>query len=167
VVVLLWDASALAKRYAPEVGSDVVDSLFAVLPTSQMVSSAISYAEIYSILLRLRNRGAIDRVAFDTAKTSLRAELINDPDFVLLAVNDVAFYNGIALMEAHNVNATDAALLVLFRAYLQTFPVNSGITFLLVASDERLVRTAHAEGLRSLNPETVSVADAASLLASL
>lgn len=29
MVFLLWDASALAKRYAPEVGSDTVDALFA------------------------------------------------------------------------------------------------------------------------------------------
>lgn len=50
-------------------------------------------------------------------------------------------------MEAHNLNATDAALLILFQAYAQTFAPDSGLTFLLVAADERLVRTAQAEGL--------------------
>src|SRR5215470_6491949 len=104
MIVLLWGASALAKRYAPEIGSDTVDALFTAVPTAQMVSSAISYAEIYSILLRKFNRAAIDRLAFETAKSSLRTELINDPDFVLLSINDTAFYNGIALMEAHNLN---------------------------------------------------------------
>jgi hypothetical protein len=46
----------------------------------------------------------------------LRAEPINDPDFVLLSIDDTAFYNGIALMEAHHLNATDAALLILFQS---------------------------------------------------
>lgn len=91
MVILLWDASALAKRYAPEVGSDTVDALFAEVPTAQMVSSAVSYAEIYSILLRTYNRGGIDRTAFETAKSALRAELINDPDFILLSIGDTAF----------------------------------------------------------------------------
>ncbi len=124
MAVLLWDASALAKRYAPEVGSDTVDALFAAVPTARMVSSIITYAEIYSILLRKFNRAAIDLTAFDTAKSALRAELINDPDFVLLSIDDTAFYSGIALMEAHNLNATDAALLILFQNYVKT--VDSG-----------------------------------------
>jgi predicted nucleic acid-binding protein len=167
MVVLLWDASALAKRYAPEVGSDTVDALFTAVPTAQMVSSAVSYAEIYSILLRKFNRAAIDRTAFDTAKSSLRAELINDPDFVLLSIDDTAFYKGIALMEAHNLNATDSALLILFQSYVQTFTPDSGMTFLLVAADERLVRTAQAEGLRAMNPETLPVAGVPVFLVSL
>lgn len=167
MIVLLWDASALAKRYAPEVGSDTVDALFAAVPTAQRVSSAISYAEIYSILLRKFNRSAINRTAFTVAKSSLRAELINDPDFVLLSIDDTAFYRGIALMETHNLNATDAALLVLFQSYIQSFAPGSGITFLLVAADERLVRTAQAEGLQAVNPEILPAADVPAYLATL
>jgi hypothetical protein len=167
MVVLLWDASALAKRYAPEVGSDTVDALFAAVPTAHMVSSSVSYAEIYSILLRKFNRAAIDRTAFAVAKSSLRAELINDPDFVLLSIDDTAFYRGIALMETHNLNATDAALLVLFRSYIHSFASDSGMTFLLVAADERLVRTAHAEGMRAVNPETLPAANVSAYLALL
>ena len=166
MVALLWDASALAKRYAPEVGSDTVDALFAAVSTTQMVSSVISYAEIYSILLRKFNRAAIDNRAFAAAKSSLRSELINDPDFMLLSIDDTAFYRGIDLMETHNLNATDAALLVLFRSYVQFFAPDSGITFLLVAADERLVRTANAEGLRAVNPEILLAADVPAYLAS-
>ena len=167
MVVLLWDASGLAKRYAPEVGSDTVDALFAAVPTAQMASSAVSNAEIYSILLRKFNRAALDKTAFETAKSSLRAELINDPDFVLLSIDDTAFYRGIALMERHNLNATDSALLILFQSYVRTFTSDTGITFLLVAADERLVRTSQAEGLRAVNLETLPVADVSAFLASL
>lgn len=42
---LLWDASALVKRFVPEVGSDVVGRLFAVLPASHMAVSVLGYAE--------------------------------------------------------------------------------------------------------------------------
>jgi hypothetical protein len=41
------------------------------------------------------------------------------------------------------------------------------MTFLLVAADERLVRTAQAEGLQAVNPETLSAADVPAFLASL
>lgn len=164
MVILLWDASALAKRYAPEVGSDTVDALFAAIPKAQMVSSSVSYAEIVSLLLRKFNRAAIDRATFDTAKSSLRLELINDPDFVLLSIEDAAFYKGIALMEKHNLNATDSALLILFQSYIQTFAPDSGVKFLLVAADERLVRTAQAEGIQAINPEMLPAADVPSYL---
>jgi len=55
MVILLWDASALAKHYAPEIGSETVDALLASVPAAQPVSTAVSYAEIYSILLRKFN----------------------------------------------------------------------------------------------------------------
>ena len=167
MAILLWDASALAKRYAPEVGSDTVDALFEAVPSSQKVSTAVSYAEIYSILLRKRNQNAIDQAAFAKAKSSLRSELINDPDFVLLSIDDDAFYSGIAPMEKHNLNSTDAALLIVFQSYIQSFALNSAAKFLLVAADDRLVRTAKAEGILAVNPESLPVADVPSYLAAL
>jgi predicted nucleic acid-binding protein len=57
--VLLWDASALAKRYSPELGSDTVDALFHAVPSAQMVTTFQGYAETLSVLVRKRNRGPI------------------------------------------------------------------------------------------------------------
>lgn len=74
MIFLFWDASALAKRYAPEVGSDTV------------------------------------------------------------------FYNGIALIDKHNLNATDAALVITFQAYKAVLASDSTLRFILVAADERLER---------------------------
>ena len=165
MVILLWDASALAKHYAPEIGSETVDALLASIPAAQQVSTAVSYAEIYSILLRKFNRANIDHMAFEAAKSSLRSEMINDPDFVLLSIDDTAFYGGIALMEAHNINATDAALLFLFQSYISTFPQTSQVKFIIVAADERLVRASEAEGLTAINPESITAANIPALLA--
>ena len=167
MIILCWDASALAKRYAPEVGSDAVDALFTAVPASQQLSASISYAEIYSILLRKFNRSLINRAALDASKSSLRTELIYDPDFVLLSIDDAALYSGIALMEAHNINATDAALLTLFLRYISTYPTGSPMTFVLIAADQRLVRAAQAEGILAIDPETLSIADVTAFLASL
>lgn len=37
--MLLWDASALVKRYALELGSPTVDVLFAAVPLAEMVTT--------------------------------------------------------------------------------------------------------------------------------
>lgn len=164
--ILLWDASALAKRYAPEVGSSTVDALFAAAPAPQMVTTVLGYAETYSVLLRKHHRGSIQLHAFSVAKASLRDEIINSPTFVLLTVDDAAIFAGIALMEQHNVNATDAAVLALFLRYRHALPPGApGCA--LVAADQRLLLAAHAEGLTTLNPEIVIPADVPALLAGL
>ena len=160
--ILLWDASALAKRYAPETGSDTVDALFAAVPAADMVSSSVSYAELYSILIRKLNRGAIDRASFDAAKSALRMELIIDPDFVLLSIGDAAFYNGIPLMEAHSLNATDAALLALFKDYARAN--GDAEQYIIIAADDRLDHAARAEGMRALDPERIAPDDLPSAL---
>ena len=167
MVILFWDASALAKRYAPEIGSDAASALFKAVPATQNVSAAISYAETYSILLRKLNRREIARSTFDKAWSSLRADLIYDPDFVLLPVTDTAIYSGIALMQAYNINSTDATLLTMFLRYKQSFPLEGDTIFVLVASDNRLLRAAEAEGLIAVDPETLAEADIPAFLASL
>jgi predicted nucleic acid-binding protein len=57
----------------------------------------------------------------------------------------------------------DAALLY---AYLSHARIQSaaGMTCILVAADQRLVRAAEAEGLATLNPERVAAADMPGLI---
>ena len=47
---VLWDASALAKRYIAEVGSDTVNALFAAVPLAQMVTTILGYSETFAAL---------------------------------------------------------------------------------------------------------------------
>ena len=73
--------------------------------------------------------------------------------------------DGIALVERHNLNSTDGAILQAFVGHAAVPPpleVN-----LLVAADQRLLRAAKAEGLEVLNPETVQAADIPAFLAAL
>jgi predicted nucleic acid-binding protein len=166
VPLLFWDASALVKRYAAEAGADTVDAQFTQVPALPMVVTILGYAETYSVLLRKFNRGTIDLLAFTTAKASLRTEVVHDPDFSLLSVDDAAIFAGISLMELYNVNAIDGAILALFLRYVQALPTGSP-TSVLVAADQRLLAAAQAEGLATLNPESLAAPDVPAFLNSL
>lgn len=71
--------------------------------------------------------------------------------------------DGVGYVEVHSLNATDAGILVAYLRYARARPPNSS-TVVLVAADTRLIRAADAEGLTTLNPETVSAADIPMLL---
>jgi hypothetical protein len=166
VPLLFWDASALVKRFAAEAGATTVDTLFAQMPALPMATSILGYAETYSVLLRKFNRGTIDAMAFSTAKASLRTEVVVDPAFSLLSIDDAAIFSGITLMERYNVNASDGAILALFLRYIRALPPGSPPA-VLVASDQRLIAAAQAESLAALDPEAVAAADVPAFLSAL
>ncbi len=128
-----------------------------------MASTFTCYAESHAILLRKRNGRIISKALHDAARAQLRLEIINSLNFVLLAVETLDVLVGIDLTERHNINSTDAATLATFLRYRQA----SGETCLLVAADKRLLRAAAAEGLATLNPETMPAVEVALFLASL
>ncbi len=75
---LLWDASALTKRYAEEDGSDTVDALFDAARQWPMAVTFLGYTETYAALWRKRNRGSISSVSFREAASSLRTEIFSE-----------------------------------------------------------------------------------------
>ncbi len=161
---LLWDASALAKRYTRETGSDTVRALFGNVPLSRMVTTIWGYAETFSILLRRHNGAIISATAFAKAAAALENEFIFHPDPMVLTIEDAVVLASIALMKRHNLNATDAAILALFLRYDSA--VGSSVC-VLVAADKRLLRAAQSEGLAVIDPETLPAADVADFIASL
>ena len=160
VPTLLWDASALAKRYVGEAGSDTVNALFAVMAANPPVATFMTLAETAAILRRKLNRQEISLTDFSDARDLLRQEVLADPNFLLLTIEDDDFLGSIALTDAHSLNSSDAALL---RAYLR-YIHHTGMLCVLIPSDARLLRAAAAEGLRTLNPETVPAADVPAVL---
>ncbi len=163
---LLWDASALIKRYIKEAGSDTVNALFAVSPALPMASTFLSYAEASAILRRKLNQGVLAFRQFSDARLKLKQEVLTTPDFDLLTVDDADILDGIALNDRHNLNASDAAILAAYLRYARSRTVGLPAC-VLVASDQRFLRAANAEGLQTLDPEAVSVADLPALLAPL
>ena len=73
--------------------------------------------------------------------------------------------SGIDLIDRHNLNSADASILMSFLAFAQTQPATT--VCILVAADQRLLRAAKAEGLRTLNPEVMAPADVPAFLAAL
>ncbi len=162
---LLWDASSLAQRFAPEIGYLTVNALFAAVSKPQMITTVLSYSETCGALVRKRNGGALDAATFTTARSALRAEVIDDPDFGVLAVEFGDILDGIDLIDRHNLNSADASILASFLGLAHAQPADT--TCALVAADQRLLRAAQAEGLKTLNPELIAAADVPAFLAAL
>lgn len=165
MIHVFWDASALAKRYVAEVGSQTVNALFVAVPSSQMVTTILSYSETFAALLRKHNQGVLSLDAFNAAQAALRNEIIDDPDFIILAVEFDDILDGIDLIKQHNLNSSDAAML---HAFLKHGGLLSAAgSSVVVASDQRLLRAANAEGFQVLNPENLLAVDVPAFLAAL
>ena len=160
---IFWDASALVKRYAVEVGSETVDAIFAAIPPDSMLTTVWGYAETFSVLLRSLNRGTLDQPTFATAVSALKHEIVDHPDLGFLTVDDSAVLAGLPLIQRHNLNVTDATLLAVLLRYIHAQPPQTPAC-VLVAADQRLLRTAQAEGVQTLNPEQLTPADLPAVL---
>lgn len=166
MLVLLWDASALVKRYAPELGSDVVSTLFEAVPPAQMVVTVLGCAETHAIIVRKKNGGVIKPSTYSAAASLLQNEVIYGPDFGVLPLEFDAILSGIDLITRHNINSADASILMTYLQFAADARV-SDTSCLLVATDRRLLRAAQAEGLETINPESVSEVGLADYLARL
>ena len=162
-IEILWDASGLVKRYYEEPGSETVDALFATPSPHTMRLTPWGYAETYGILLRRLNGGVLRQSTFEAAASNLHAEVLDPSGFDLLTISDVLIFGSLTLMQAHNINSADAAILATYLQFQQSTQAHS----LLVSSDKRLLRAAMAEGLPGLNPEETAPDDVASTLSLL
>jgi predicted nucleic acid-binding protein len=166
VIQLLWDASALTKQYIPERGSDAVQALLDVVSSVNSITTYLCYAETCASLRRRLNDGRIDLADFGAARSALRTEVLLNPDFRLLTATDEDVLAGVVLIDRHNINSTDAAILSAFLGYARA-PVSIGSACILVAADRRLLRAAQAEGLQVIDPEQMPAGDVPSFLSSL
>ena len=151
-----FDASALAKRYTDEVGSDKIDLLFDNVPLARLSCLTLGAIEVFWICVRKRNDGRLTSHQFERSVTHLRHEVINNQSgFKTLSVPDSLVWSSIDLIETHSLNSVDA--MVLRSALDITTELRSnGNVLVLVASDQRLLQAAHAEGLQIFNPEVDS-----------
>ena len=148
-----FDASALAKRYVEEVGSDNVDFLFTNVPLARLQCLTIGVVEVLWICVRKRNDGRISADQFAESTTYLNSEIIDiQSNFRKISVPDSLVWNSMRLIETHSLNSVDALVL---RSALRIAAElrRAGDTLVLVASDQRLLRAARAEGLQVFNPE--------------
>lgn len=157
------DASALAKRYAAEVGTPLVDHLLNNVTHSRMCILNLGIAEVVSILVRKRNAGTISPAAFAQALVDVGSEIGTSSAWRKLIADDALVSAAIPLIVLHSINSTDAVILCA-ALQLGADARTRGDEVVLVASDHRLLRAAQAEGLTTFNPETQSQADLDALI---
>ena len=151
-----FDASALVKRYTQEIGSDKINFLFNNVALNRMMCLVIGVVELFWVCVRKKNDGRITSHDFSQTGINLDYEVIdNQSDFKTISVPDPLVWNSMDLIETHSLNSVDA--LVLRSALnIATELRDTGNTLVLVASDQRLLRAARAEGLQVFNPEVDS-----------
>jgi predicted nucleic acid-binding protein len=149
---LYWDASALVKRCAPEIGTPLINYLFAHVVLDRMMCLVIGAGEVISIFVRKKNANLITDEAFSQALVDFRAEVINTAAFKLVSVGDALVVASYSLIEKYSLNATDALIL---RSVMDAAAVlrPAGDDVILVTSDLRLLHAAQGEGVTTFNPE--------------
>lgn len=148
------DASALAKRYATEVGSPVVNYLFSQVAPGHMMCLTLGTLEVISIFVRKKNAGQLSPEAFNQVMADFRGEFLDSTAVSKINATDSLVESAIPLVVKHLLNATDGVILqsaLDIRAQMQS---SGGDTLVLFACDQRLVRAAQLEGLLTFNHET-------------
>jgi predicted nucleic acid-binding protein len=159
----LLDASALAKHYAPERGSALIHHLFTRTARDRLACLLLGGAEVVAALVRKRNSGQFTPAAFAAAIGQLQADVLGAVVFQKLPAEDAVIYASLPLLERYAINSSDALVLQTALNLAPTLRA-AGSDLVLVASDQRLVKGAQAEGLVTFNPETQSQADLDALI---
>jgi predicted nucleic acid-binding protein len=160
---IFLDASALAKRYAPEVGTPLLNHLFTTIPLDRLHLFNVGMAEVLSLLVRKKNAGQLSVADYSQALVEFGAEIVTSSVLRKVAAGNALVATALPLIEVHSINATDAIILRL-ALNLASRLRPAGDDLILMASDQRLLRAAQAEGLLTFDPETQSQADLVALL---
>lgn len=161
--IFYFDASALAKRYVKEKGSELIARVFSAVEVAHMRGLMIGLAEVVSIFVRKKNGGLIPPTLFRSSLLLFKQEILNNLHFKKLDVESVLISRAIPLIEKHSINATDAAILR-SAMDIKEFENARGNELILITSDKRLETAAKAEGLHVINPEAMPLSEIAKLL---
>jgi predicted nucleic acid-binding protein len=159
----LFDASALAKRFVAEIGSDAVDLIFDKAWPVRTCCLLLGVGETISILVRAHNGGKLSDIEFNEQMARLKSEVLNNPDLWAIHVERETIVSSFALIEKFSINSTDA--IVLYVAInLNDDMQAAGHKLVLVCADKRLHRAAEKSGITVCNPEQVTLAEVQRLI---
>jgi predicted nucleic acid-binding protein len=147
------DASALAKRYVPEIGTPLINRLFGQVRVTSLVCLLHSVGETVSVFVRGRNGRLITAATFRKTLSRFDREVSHRSDFEKIHPTRSQVISSWKLIDKHSFNSTDA--IILKCALDKAIELRAkGNDLVLVSSDSRLIRAAKAEGLLTFNPET-------------
>ena len=130
---LLFDASALTKRYASEAGRNRVLALFA--SASELLVAAHCKTEVASALLRRRREGSLAVAEFDRAWDAAQSDVA---DMTLVALDARVERFAFAAMEQGPLRGLDA---------LHVGSAMAARVDLFVTADKRQAQVARAMGV--------------------
>ena len=145
----LFDTSALAKRYVPEVGTPLINHLLNTVSKQRMFVLVLAFGELVSLFVRKKNSGQISRMSYLQALADSRSEMIS---MVIQSVSDDLVWKSLSLIEQYSINATDAIILRCALNIADTLRV-LGHDLVLVTSDIRLANSAQSTKLVVWDPE--------------
>ncbi len=139
------DTSALAKRYAPETGSETVDSIINN-KEHVIVIGNIAITEIYSALSKKLRTSEISRLDMLAAVYRFEKDISENAYRFIEIDNDIITATKHLILAYPGLRAYDSLHLALA---VELFELNPTV----VASDTVLLETCRSEGLKVLNPE--------------
>ncbi|CAN5398758.1 hypothetical protein BH11PLA2_BH11PLA2_18590 [soil metagenome] len=147
----LFDTSALAKHYHPEVGTDRVDELLA-MPGCQQATSRLGAVEFHSVFAKKVRTGELTSSGFAHLSKQFNLDIYRKTIRVIrLLVGHYRLAEQLIRQSAtaRNLRTLDALQLAVA---IQLNVSNDQFTF--VTADLALASIAAAEGLTVINPET-------------
>ncbi len=143
---LYCDSSAFTKRYAQEVGTEIVDRIFSERGKLSIVTSFLTILEFQAYLARRQKAKVIPADKAAKIKDAFAQDL--DQTFVLpLATPSIRHAS--RLIDSHALKAPDAIQLSTCMAAQDFLP---GRQWTFVCSDQDLLDAAKKEGVDILDP---------------
>ena len=153
-LINFWlDASAYAKRYVAEKGTQVINYLFACVSLERMVCLFEGGGEIIFVFVRRRNEGKITTTRFNQLREHFETEFTDRDEVEKIFPTEDQITDSWDIIEKHSLNSTDAILLQCALDKANELRIG-GDNLVLVSSDKRLIRASRMEGLLTFDPET-------------
>lgn len=140
--MIYFDTSALAKKYVNEIGTEEIRGI--IDSGSTIVTSKLTYAEMLSAFARRTRAGDISESEFDQLANDFESDW---QSFHAIDFQDELFALVKQVIRAYALRGADSIHLASALWIRDSFKEN--ITF--VASDDSLIKAAHAEGLQVIN----------------
>lgn len=151
------------RRAKSKGGSDIVNLPFHLVPAAQMMCLQLTIGEVYWALVRKRNDKRISNTAFRRASLALRSEVLDNPNFAKLPVDEDLLIRSLDFIERYAINSVDALILCTALSVSELLDADDRLIF--ASADERLLKADESEGLEIFNPERITSDEARKMLA--
>ncbi|MDR5657384.1 type II toxin-antitoxin system VapC family toxin [Halodesulfurarchaeum sp. HSR-GB] len=138
-----FDTSALAKRYAQEPGTDVVDDLVE-RDDDTIVITSLSVVELASALRRKRNRGSLSPDDVDGLLTIFFEEALET--FVVVPLDETRYETALDIVLEDDLRTLDSLQLA------AALDIGADLELTFVSADRDLNEVATLRGLETLDP---------------